>query len=744
MTSRTHPTPYARFFLSNHLADALVVPEHGHSDEETIPFPIHRVILATQSAVLEGILAKEPLTADSGLAPSKPRVPHLSNDVPSSTLPIWQFPLPDCSSLRLILEWCYCAYLPDDALTTRNCWLLRSAGQQLQIDGLDTCIEAWLERTILKNEGRHLDENEWENLLGEALKAGTSDDVFKRMVDRAAGAAASSTSQESIGGEFAKYRFLRRLALREDLNLDAAEVKRAFAVAVDFTLFDIPQLIDAHSDTGLPRDIIADALMKRLVTKSTPSQEADPVQVTDFVPVVTASPHSSVFTPSLEESIAVASAAEAIAPSTVPGRPESPGSWKAVGLNEVADGSTASELPATQTLALSLLVPELPHLHDVSTYELADEFPPESQADVTTCTPADMVAEPSTFTDALLISYGWSAAPTVSTTSTVRAPSHRQSTELDGYFPAPLPIRPTSRLSASLVPERYPVIDGRTQSVNAAPTVVDDLLPAFQQDPLTALQEAQRRIQELIDERKTRTDGETQQQRKAARRDREERRSQTMSTRKVLKEVKKRLEDVAGDYPNETFGGSEDVMRQEGKDVRPNLNPTSAFLHPSMTVHRDPLPDTFSDDEEEVYEEDMTLTPSRLLNIPTQPVVQLDEPRRPSSSYELTSPPPPGAPRTDRPHPRPPPPDKDITLLTLQKPVRMDVTMDMLALASAAEEDHPSLSAQRGSRTVGPATGGTFRMLGFGAAGSVAATGGPGGRGKGRKRAGLLDLFKGA
>ncbi|KAJ3171571.1 hypothetical protein HDU88_007651 [Geranomyces variabilis] len=279
MTRSQHPQhPYDKFFLTGLYADAFVsldttaTAATGTATASALTCistvaaasaPVHRIVLAAHSPVLCQLLTSPPARHET----------HTLDDCQSSVvLGVWLITASDHASLRLVLEWCYFATLSENALTPLNCWALRETAKQLQIDPLVRHVDGWIATDLLTADTDFGED--WALALKGALRSDVSDDLLARIVNAAA--SKSPTDQDSgyfsqpdnSNWEYQKYRYLRRTILRDDLGLDPHEIRRAFAVGVAFTKFNVPQLVEAHADEDLPRDIIAEALMRSLILRS--------------------------------------------------------------------------------------------------------------------------------------------------------------------------------------------------------------------------------------------------------------------------------------------------------------------------------------------------------------------------------------------------------------------------------------------------------------------------------------------
>ncbi|KAJ3177146.1 hypothetical protein HDU87_004638 [Geranomyces variabilis] len=269
MTRSQHPQhPYDKFFLTGLFADALVsldtqaataATETAAASALTVAAfsaPVHRIVLAAHSPVLCQLLTSPPARHET----------HSLDDCQSSVvLGVWLITASDYTSLRLVLEWCYFSALSDKALTPLNCWALRETATQLQIDLLVRHVDVWIETDLLTADTDFGED--WALALKGALRSDVRDDLVARIVDAAASRSSNSQADNS-NWEYQKYCYLRRTILRDDLGLDPHEIRRAFAVGVAFTAFNVPQLVEAHADEDLPRDIIAEALMRSLILRS--------------------------------------------------------------------------------------------------------------------------------------------------------------------------------------------------------------------------------------------------------------------------------------------------------------------------------------------------------------------------------------------------------------------------------------------------------------------------------------------
>ncbi|KAJ3185606.1 hypothetical protein HDU87_000230 [Geranomyces variabilis] len=277
MTRLQHPQhPYDKFFLTGLFADALVSLDTAATAATGACCPVHRIVLAAHSPVLCQLLTSPPARHHT----------HTLDDCQSSVvLGVWLIAASDHTSLRLVLEWCYFADLSDEALTPLNCWALRETALQLQIDPLVRHVDDWIAADLLIADTDFGED--WALALKGALRSDVSDDLLARIVD----AAASKSPPEQDGGyfcqkdnsnwEYQKYRYLRRTILREDLGLGPHEIRRAFAVGVAFTAFNVPQLVEAHADEDLPRDIIAEALMRSLILRSNGNDSQEQEQLSN-------------------------------------------------------------------------------------------------------------------------------------------------------------------------------------------------------------------------------------------------------------------------------------------------------------------------------------------------------------------------------------------------------------------------------------------------------------------------------
>ncbi|KAJ3147871.1 hypothetical protein HDU86_007867 [Geranomyces michiganensis] len=274
MTRSEEPQhPYDRFFLTGLFADALVSLDTATATTAAAgtlavshaacasAAPVHRVVLAAHSPVLCQLLTTPPARHET----------YILGDCQSSVvLGVWEIPANDHVALRLVLEWCYFASLSDKALTPLNCWALRETAKELQIDALVRHVDEWIATDLLVADTDF--HEDWALALKGALRSNVTDDLLARIVHAAASKSPTEDSTYMDGTdsswEYQKYRYLRRTILRDDLGLEPHEIRRAFAVGVAFTSFKVPQLVEAHADKDLPRDIIAEALMRSLVLRS--------------------------------------------------------------------------------------------------------------------------------------------------------------------------------------------------------------------------------------------------------------------------------------------------------------------------------------------------------------------------------------------------------------------------------------------------------------------------------------------
>ncbi|KAI8817987.1 uncharacterized protein EV422DRAFT_201015 [Fimicolochytrium jonesii] len=281
--------PLAPFFMTGRFADALV--RLKSSSFQTAPCPVHRVILASKSPVFEDLFEHAPESYEKGEIGEDKQIKDTTQaKKPSKTLGIWTVALPDDFSLRLVLEWCYFSSISKVSLTATNCWKVRMAAQQFAIGGLIYHVDLWVSRHLLDGTvGDQMSEEEWCKVLAGALKSRSPDDILRGVVDRACSLCASSVHDMNAGmashWEYTKYRFLRRVITKKHLELTPEEVKRLFSVSVTFTQFDIPQLAEAHEDVALPRDIIADALMRSLISRSSQGYPYRPALMIDGKPI---------------------------------------------------------------------------------------------------------------------------------------------------------------------------------------------------------------------------------------------------------------------------------------------------------------------------------------------------------------------------------------------------------------------------------------------------------------------------
>ncbi|KAJ3003128.1 hypothetical protein HKX48_001933 [Thoreauomyces humboldtii] len=498
------PHPYARFFMTGQLADALVVLKRDEHDSvgAAAPCPVHRVILAAHSPILEAAFAQEPLIHQPFLIGGD----ELVERSPSSSvvLGVWGISAPDCPSLRLVLEWCYFAAVSAGALTALNCWSVRLLAQQLQIVGLVRYCDAWMLSLLEAADHDHggtgtggsLNDRDWGMLLKGALKSETRDDILARIVDRAA----PRSGSDSGNREYVKYRFLRQLVMRDDLSLGPDDVKRVFAVAVDFTKFDIPQLVDAHSDPVLPRAIIAEALMQSLVLRSGPPTN-DPSPAAGKTSAGKTGPltllHDNPSGPSLPTTNGSADHAKSVHADRMlyGGTPIS-----AV-LARLRQSSLEASPPPLQRQTTEFFTPavggsefqvESPFAGDVSAYELAAEYLPDRSSTGESPPKAPVP-------NARPMFCGQKSSSGLSTAQV--SPKRRaESANLHGPLHPPA-IAPRPKLESR---RSHPVLGLRDRDSPCGPISTSKSASAFEErpsdeDPMLELMEVKRQVQMLMD-----------------------------------------------------------------------------------------------------------------------------------------------------------------------------------------------------------------------------------------------------
>ncbi|TPX69388.1 hypothetical protein SpCBS45565_g02476 [Spizellomyces sp. 'palustris'] len=237
---------------------------------DTDPFyiPVHRIILASSSPVFDALFESQPLSYED----------HWSDRCQSSSsapVGVWPLQVPNELSLRLVLEWCYFSTLSEGSLTPLNFWAVRDVANRLKIEGLVQYVDKWAAEELANGHLSHaLTEDDWANIIVECVRAGIEDQLLGTLVVAAVTMSSDDskkTAASESAWEVAKYRYLRVIVTRKDVALTAEEIKRLFTSTVTFTKFGISELVEAHADPALPREIIAEALMQTLILKSQPN-----------------------------------------------------------------------------------------------------------------------------------------------------------------------------------------------------------------------------------------------------------------------------------------------------------------------------------------------------------------------------------------------------------------------------------------------------------------------------------------
>src|SRR5687767_13767692 len=101
------------------------------------------MILASRSAVFEMLFSSAPL-AHKHLTPDSD-AHHISVEVG-----VWSVTVPDDTSLRLVLEWCYFSSVPENALNETTCWNVRITAKRFDIGDLLEYVDRWVSDSIAK------------------------------------------------------------------------------------------------------------------------------------------------------------------------------------------------------------------------------------------------------------------------------------------------------------------------------------------------------------------------------------------------------------------------------------------------------------------------------------------------------------------------------------------------------------------------------------------------------------------
>ncbi|KND02773.1 uncharacterized protein SPPG_01854 [Spizellomyces punctatus DAOM BR117] len=266
MGTHTAAHRFAPFFMTGRLADALLrVDKNDAEDTDPFHIPVHRIILASSSPVFDALFESQPLSYEE----------HWSGRCQSSSsapVGVWPLKVPNELSLRLVLEWCYFSTLSEGSLTPLNFWAVRDVANRLTIEGLVRYVDKWAAEELANGHLSHaLTENDWANIIVECVRTGIEDQLLETLVVAAVTMSVDDSKKAATSKsawEVAKYRYLRSIVTRKDVTLTAEEIKRLFTSTVTFTKFGISELVEAHADPALPREIIAEALMQTLIQKS--------------------------------------------------------------------------------------------------------------------------------------------------------------------------------------------------------------------------------------------------------------------------------------------------------------------------------------------------------------------------------------------------------------------------------------------------------------------------------------------
>ncbi|KAJ3186622.1 hypothetical protein HDU85_007442 [Gaertneriomyces sp. JEL0708] len=254
--------PFCKYFMTGRYADALLKISTDTSDDFSVP--VHRLLLASQSDIFDKLFSCPPISHE-----------HLPSADPSGPglVGAWSLMVPDDACLRPVLEWCYFARLSDNSLSPEDCWTVRETAKTLGVVKLVEYVDNWIMNNLAQGDvGKGLSEALWAKITTDALKADAAADVITALVSAAVGPPDGSAPDASVRHEVDKYRFLRRIVVRDDVKLTPEQVKKLFSISVAFTKFGISELTEAYEDPALPRDVIAEALMRALLSRDKPAQ----------------------------------------------------------------------------------------------------------------------------------------------------------------------------------------------------------------------------------------------------------------------------------------------------------------------------------------------------------------------------------------------------------------------------------------------------------------------------------------
>ncbi|KAJ3034004.1 hypothetical protein HDV00_005581 [Rhizophlyctis rosea] len=287
----THPL--AMFFCTGRYADACLSVEKvecgGEECESETHYqppslvPIHRITLASASPYFDALFSSVPPVPPSTIAPPKSPKQHATHTATPNLhdLPTWTLRIRTTDPLRTVLEYCY---FGKTEITVQNWRGILMLATRFRVRGLVGCVEKWVDAEMRgecekavavaeRDEGFDAeDEGEEAAVSRKAVIAQLLTDATKchLPVGRRAMHIIFDVIVPRAASEYEKYILLRGVVESVNGNaegcdriLDGKEIESLFA-PVKFEALSLEELEVAYGDPILPKEVVADALMKKL------------------------------------------------------------------------------------------------------------------------------------------------------------------------------------------------------------------------------------------------------------------------------------------------------------------------------------------------------------------------------------------------------------------------------------------------------------------------------------------------
>ncbi|KAJ3052452.1 hypothetical protein HK097_006249 [Rhizophlyctis rosea] len=279
-SGETHP--FALYFCSGRYADAFLSVEMVDVDDEdsiATPslVPIHRVILASASPYFDTLFSSV-LPTTSATIPTSPKQSKAQTSNASDYVPTWSIRIRNTDPLRTVLEYCYFSTTIIELDNWRSVLML---ARRFRVKGLISAVENWVwnyMRRECEDAISAVSVEVEDEAMGSDSAVSRTELIAKLLTDAAKCPAPLGRQAMQIvldvvippsTSEYEKYLLLRDIV--ESANAQSAaslDAKEIFA-PVKLESFSLTELEVAYEDPLLPKEVVAEALMKNLRSRMT-------------------------------------------------------------------------------------------------------------------------------------------------------------------------------------------------------------------------------------------------------------------------------------------------------------------------------------------------------------------------------------------------------------------------------------------------------------------------------------------